>query len=282
MTSYSIGLSALRANQFALEATSHNIANAGTEGYHRRSVRLEAQFIPTASTATFFNGRGVGIGDVVNVRDATNEGLLTRAIGDVEQAGQNVAFLRRIEAFLATSENTVSDKINNLFSRVQTLTSDPNSTTLQIAVVQAGNDVASALRQGSQQLSALNQQLTYEVERELESANAKLSELQQLNQRITKLELQGQTALNERDQRDQLVNELASSIGLQRGNRNQQLGISTRDNLIQFEQFRATVAVRAARRRPGRCDTRRNYGDGCRRQAGKHARHHQQHDSRLQ
>lgn len=216
MTSFAIGLSALRANQFALEATAHNIANAGTEGYHRRSVHLEAQFHQTPSSH-FFNGRGVSISDVVNVRDATNEALLTRAIGDVEQAGQNVAFLRRIEAFLATSENTLSDKINNLFSTFQVLTSDPNSSTLQTAVVQAGDEVASTLRQGSQQLSALNQQLNYEVDREIEVANTKLAELQELNQRISKLEFEGHNALNERDQRDQLVNDLAASIGLERG-----------------------------------------------------------------
>ena len=37
-----IAISALRANQYALNVTGHNIANAGTQGYHRQ----EAVFLP--------------------------------------------------------------------------------------------------------------------------------------------------------------------------------------------------------------------------------------------
>ena len=38
--SLSIGYSAIRANQVALETISNNIANAGTEGYHRQVVDM--------------------------------------------------------------------------------------------------------------------------------------------------------------------------------------------------------------------------------------------------
>ena len=217
MTIFAIGFSALRTNQFGLQAASHNIANAGTEGYHRRSVRLEADYLPIHATdAKFFNGRGVTVGDFSSVRDIASESLLTSAVGDLARADQSVAYLRRIETFLANGEDSVAEKVNHLFGELQKLSSNPSVDTLQAAVVDAGKDLAHSIQSNAQQLELIGRQAEFELTREIEVANTRLVKLQELNLRISDLELQGGNALDERDERDRLVNDIAESIGLKR------------------------------------------------------------------
>ena len=56
MSSFSIGLSGLQTSQYAMEVISNNIANADTEGYHRRRIHLEAREVDKFAGFQFGNG----------------------------------------------------------------------------------------------------------------------------------------------------------------------------------------------------------------------------------
>ena len=65
---FSIGLSGLNAAQAGLVTTSHNISNAGTEGYTRQRTVQEAQ-------EPFFSGGGfLGTGTKITVAKSNSRG----------------------------------------------------------------------------------------------------------------------------------------------------------------------------------------------------------------
>ena len=60
---YSIGLSALDAAQRALDVIGNNIANAGTDGYHRQRVELDPAF--STQSGGILLGGGVNVEGVL-------------------------------------------------------------------------------------------------------------------------------------------------------------------------------------------------------------------------
>ena len=72
MGSFYIGASGIQANQYALNATAHNVTNAGTDGYSRQQILLsDTNYIKLGKTAigTNMSGLGTKISDVRLVRD---------------------------------------------------------------------------------------------------------------------------------------------------------------------------------------------------------------------
>ena len=217
MTSFAIGLSALRVNQRALQAVSHNIANAGTEGFHRRSIRLktvEQPFLPSNNTIP--TGRGVSIGSISAIRDSAVEGTLTRTIGEQANVNQSLVYERRIENIIAQTDNSIADKVSIVFRELQLLSSEPNSTTRKQSAINAVADLATTIRDSSSQLTSMRQQIEYELAEEVNNGNKLMTQLIDPNKKIRQLELQGSDAPDERDQRDVIVNDLAESVGLNR------------------------------------------------------------------
>lgn len=217
MTSFAIGLSALRVNQRALQAISHNIANAGTEGFHRRSVRLQTVEQPIPGlTNTSPTGAGVSIKSIARIRDLAIEGTLTRTISDQASVDQSLIYNRRIENIIAQTDNSIADKAAVVFRELQLLSSEPNSTTRKQSAVNAIDDFATTVRDSYTRLTAMSHQIEFELKEEANLGNSLFSQLSDLNQKIRQAELQGVEVPDDRDQRDVVVNDLAASIGLNR------------------------------------------------------------------
>ena len=94
--SFGIGLSALRANQFAINTISHNIANASTEGFHRQEAVFQTNQITTTSSE--FGGAGVDIAEVRRFRNIISESALTSATADLSRVEQSLQIESRIES----------------------------------------------------------------------------------------------------------------------------------------------------------------------------------------
>lgn len=217
MTSFAIGLSALRVNQRALQAISHNIANAGTEGFHRRSIRLQTVEQPLHGTSTPSpTGAGVSIKSIARIRDLAIEGTLTRTISDQASVDQSLIYNRRIENIIAQTDNSIADKASVVFRELQLLSSEPNSTMRRQSAVNAVEDLATTIRDSHTRLTAMSHQIEFELKEEANLGNSLLSQLTDLNRKIRQAELQGVDVPDDRDQRDVVVNDLAASIGLNR------------------------------------------------------------------
>ena len=86
------GLSSLRALQRAMDTTSHNIANASTEGYTRQRVDFATR------QPEMYGGNWIGTGvNVTTVKRVYDEFLATQ----VRSSGGNLA---RLDAFATQAE----------------------------------------------------------------------------------------------------------------------------------------------------------------------------------
>ena len=207
----SIGASALRANQIALDVTGHNIANANTEGYSRQRVHF-AERGPTRRYG-FLLGSGVDVSRI----ERAEAGAIGRAIGDnladVRSAETQLRTVNRIEALLAPGIGSLNNRLQGFFDSLERLSARPGD---YVARLQAVND-ASRLTSELNSLAASLGELGLGVEQELQGSVDRVNEVAQqivgLNRQILQAKHNAASPNTLLDRRGQLADELASLVG---------------------------------------------------------------------
>jgi len=122
---FNIGVSGLNAAQASLAVTSHNIANASTDGFHRQTA-LQGTENPQGTGVGFF-GRGV---DVETVRRAYSQ-FLDNAVLTAQTQGSYLdtynSQISQIDNLLADPSAGLSPALQSFFSSVQDVASNPSS-----------------------------------------------------------------------------------------------------------------------------------------------------------
>ncbi len=214
MPNFSLGLSALRSSQYALEVVSNNLANANTDGHHRRQVHF--QELPPNQLGRFRIGSGVNIHYIERIRDQITEASLTNVISDVSHVDQLLVLERQIEATLLNGNSSVGTELDQLFAELTKLTAAPDEPAQRAAVIETGQRLAGVLRQAASQLSELKSSVRFQITQEVGLLNQHMDTLSELNMKIQNLTAQGFQANTELDQRDALLNEIAEMIGISR------------------------------------------------------------------
>jgi len=122
---FGISVSGLLANQAALSTTSHNIANANTEGYSRQRAS-QTQRLPEFIGGNYF-GSGVEIGDVKRIFEQTHQLEIQSATANFSQLDNYLTQASRVDGLLADSKNGLNSAIQNFFSSLQGVVNDPSS-----------------------------------------------------------------------------------------------------------------------------------------------------------
>jgi flagellar hook-associated protein 1 len=214
MPDFTVGLSALRSSQLALDVISNNIANANTEGYHRQSAYLAS--LPSERSGRFLLGRGVSVNFIERARHQVTEAALTNVIADVRSADQRLALERQIEAALMNGANSLGEQLDQFFGDMTRLASAPDEWAQRSAVIETGRRLAATLRESSAQLTKLRSAVRYQMQQEVAALNGKLRRLGKLNQEIQSHTAQGFQPNGEMDERDKLLNEIAEITGVSR------------------------------------------------------------------
>lgn len=207
----STGVSALQAFQRALDTTSHNIANVGTEGYSRQITQLVTR--PPQQTGAGWIGSGVEVSTVKRQYDE----LLA------QQARLASSSFSRFDAFA-----TQADRVNNLFSAtdtglsatlqnfanaVQDVADSPSSiASRQVLLSQAGN-LVERFKSYDSQLTQFDQQVETSVTSEVSQVNTLANGIARLNANIAEVVSgNGQPPNDLLDQRDHLIDQLATHL----------------------------------------------------------------------
>ncbi|QEF98511.1 Flagellar hook-associated protein 1 [Stieleria maiorica] len=214
MPNFSIGLSALQTSQFALEMVSNNISNANTDGYHRRSLTLQATHPDIVGG--FRVGTGVTISGINRVRDSVTEASLTSVISDSSDVEQLLNIERKIESALLTGDNSIGRQLDAFFAEFTNLSASPNEPAQRSALLETGKQLTGGLRDAAQQLTELKGNIRLQIEHEIELLNGDLGELRDVSFQIFKFEAQGIEHNNELDQRDAVLNRIAEVVGIRR------------------------------------------------------------------
>ncbi|WP_296418255.1 flagellar hook-associated protein FlgK [Pseudooctadecabacter sp.] len=174
--SLSNALSGLTASARMAEVVSSNVSNALTEGYGRRSVNLSAAVV---------GGRGAGV-EVGNVIRHVDQGILAdRRLADAG-IGSNSAMVSTLTTLQdivgqAGEAGGLSSRIVAVETALVDAATDPSSTVRLTAVRDRFSELASGLNDASRQIQTERERADASIAQQVETLNASLQQLEQLN-----------------------------------------------------------------------------------------------------
>ncbi|NEX62684.1 flagellar hook-associated protein FlgK [Noviherbaspirillum galbum] len=207
-----VGQSALAAAQAGLATTAHNIANASTPGYSRQVV-LQG----SAGGQDFgygFVGKGTQVADVRRVYDD----LLTERVRAAQSSSSRLdayySQISQINNQFSDATTGLSPSLQDFFKGVQDLAANPNSNASRQSMLSSAEALASRFQSLNSQLQEVGDGINSQINATVGSINAYSTQIAQLNDEIEKAQagLDGKTANDLLDQRDQAVNELSKQI----------------------------------------------------------------------
>ncbi len=210
---FQIGLSGLRASQFALSTVAQNLANANTEGYHRQTVSFQTR-LPQQFGVNLL-GRGVEIRSVDRVRSQILESSYTNALSDLRSVEQRLSIEGQIESLFLPGQGSLQESLSGFFDELSTLSANPTEIVQRNSVVRQGVNLAQQIRDTSNQLTEIKTNVGKQIELEVAALNGQLRDLVALQTEIKIASVHG-TPNDLLDRRDQLINSIAEKIDIQR------------------------------------------------------------------
>jgi flagellar hook-associated protein 1 FlgK len=208
-----VGQSGLQAAQVGLTTTGHNIANASTPGYSRQVV------IQAAAGAQDFGFGFVGRGtEVSTVRRVYSEFLNTQVMNaqtSKTSLDSYSAQIAQIDNMLADSTSGVPASLQDFFSGVQDLASNPNSDPSRQSMLSSAQTLAGRFQTMGSQLDEIRQGVNDQISTSVTTINGYATQIAQLNDAIEKAQGtsgDSKPANDLLDQRDQLVSELSKEV----------------------------------------------------------------------
>ncbi len=215
MWNFAIGISGLDAARKGLDVIGNNIANAATEGYHRERIDLSPSF--STQQGSVLIGGGVDVHGVSRIIDSMLEAELLRQKAFQGQITQEYSTLATVEGAFGelTAGTGLNASIDRFFGAIGDLSAHPDEVIWQDQAVSAAQGLAGQFRTLSESLNSLESQIRLEVDNTLEHVNTLAGQIAQLNGSIQRIEISGASANNLKDERDQLISQLAGLIGVQ-------------------------------------------------------------------
>lgn len=212
MSLLGVGSSGLAAAYAAINATSNNIANVNTPGYSRQNVvqtTMPGQF----SSGGFF-GRGVTIESVRRAFDAQVNGQVQFSEAQSAEAATQSRLMRAVDELFATDDVGMGNALDNFFSSMTQASSRPSDIASRAAVISSGLELASRLNQASSQLDEQGRNVDLGIRATVVQINSLAQKIGRLNDAISLARGSGQTPNDLLDQRDEVVRQLNTQVGV--------------------------------------------------------------------
>ena len=204
-----VGRSALVASQTALQVAGNNMANAATEGFHRRSVHLSPIRGDIVGRNQFI-GRGV---QLVSVRREVDTALQSRyrdALSEENAGLIDQRFLTAIETLQnELTDNDVSSLLSAFFNSFSEVANSPSDNAVRAVAIQQGTSLASRIADLRSDYSEVLSQVDRQLDTAVEAVNGLLDQIADINDQIVQAEPGVGEANALRDQRDLLIDELS-------------------------------------------------------------------------
>lgn len=212
-----MALRALQAQQTGIDVTSHNVANANTEGYSRQNVSISTTE-PFASpgmnrpASAGQIGTGAIATDIQRARDMFLDAQWRSEAGASSNATNRSDALEQVEVILDEPQGVGLGTLFNEYYRVwNELSNDPSASALPVrtTVVQQTLSLTTAFNRIASQLANVRVGQNSEIGTDVADVNDITAQVLTLNQTIVQIELTGQRANDFRDRRDALMDRLS-------------------------------------------------------------------------
>jgi flagellar hook-associated protein 1 len=217
---FGIGLTGLQAAQLGLATTSHNIANASTEGYNRQLL-VQGTQIPQL-TGSGYVGQGT---TVDTIKRAFSDFLYRQVLlGSTQQSAEDSfnTLISQVNNLLADESAGLTPALQDFFSAIDDVANEPGTVVTRQALLGSAQSLVARFQLLEQRLQELGDGVNRQIVSQVAEINSLAAQIAKVNDRIQLAEGTGQQPANDlRDQRDQLVLELNRIIGatvVQQGN----------------------------------------------------------------
>ncbi len=246
-----MGARSLQTQQQGVEVAGHNLANVNNPAYARQRVQIQSS--QTVPSAVGPQGTGAENAAIRQVRSALvdrqlfGELSITGLLEAEQQAyqyaqanlGQQIdRTASGVAGAAAGSQNGLAEYLNGMFASWQSLSTNPTSSAERQVLLLKAQSLATQFNQVDQRLTNLRGVLNESVLDDVRKVNSLLSEIADLNQKITNTEHSSNGMANDlRDTRIERVEELSKLINLQATELNNgAINISIDGNLVVDEE----------------------------------------------
>ena len=214
LTNIHVGASGLKASQYAMNTTGHNLANVETNGFVRQQTVLTSSMYLTIGNnkvSPVQIGFGVNTEEIRQVRDQFLDQAYRKEAGRQGFYDSQREAVSEIENIFGELQGVAfQDSLESFWVTVQELAKQPDSRVAQASLVQTGvafvERADTIYRQMLHYQVNLNQQIKDNVNR----INKIGAQLDDLNSQVLKVEAgKVENANDYRDQRNRLIDELA-------------------------------------------------------------------------
>ncbi len=221
---------ALNASHRALEVTGQNIANINTPGYTRQRLDIKSLYLRGGE---FYNsnpnariGFGVEITGVSQLRDPFLDIQYRLQMAKLGTTDAQVAGYEKLANILdETNQNGIKNALIDLNSQLQKLAQNPNSKEYDSMVRSSSQILLNLFHQNATDLQEVRKDLTNEFrDTTIPDANKIIQNIAELNESIKNSEILGNPALELKDERNELIDELASYLPITVKYRDHDLG----------------------------------------------------------
>lgn len=204
----SIAASGAKAARTALDVTAQNIANASTEGYVRRSARMEEVAVAGGLLRQGdISLSGVRVDGIDRNADMFRQSEVRRTGSDLARATTELNGLKTLEN--AVEQAGVYEAVVDFEAALQQLSSDPTSSSLRAAVLGAADALASKFNIAASGLDAAGEGLRFEAAATVDEANVIAGELARVNLKLARAGAGSSDKATLLDQRDLLLERLS-------------------------------------------------------------------------
>lgn len=234
-------LSGMKIGQNALDVLSGNVANAGTPGYHKRSVSV----IDSLGAKSTYARQGA----LTRTFNQSLQQHYTRAVSDSSFASARASYLDRLQTLFGMPGTTGS--LDSVFSAFETsltsLTSSPDNFANRADTVQKAQELAGALNRLSGDVQSLRQEVEAKISTSVEDINNQLQSLERINNRLADQGIDPSSRATLLDQRDRLIGTLSEQMDLRVSYRNDDtVALMTRSGVGILDGRASTISFESA------------------------------------
>jgi flagellar hook-associated protein 1 FlgK len=200
---------ALLAQQYQMNVTGHNIANASTPGYSRQRAHIVTTS-PTESGGGML-GTGVIVQSVDRLRNRFIDTQIRSSNDAYGMASQEYQILSQIEAtYNEPASTAMSGTLSTFFNSWQALATHPEDSVTRNSLLLAGQNVTDVFHRLNTEMTTLRSSLREEIQTKLDRINTLTSEIADLNVQLTAANVSGTNTGDMRDTIGTKLEELSS------------------------------------------------------------------------
>ncbi|MDJ0961660.1 MAG: flagellar hook-associated protein FlgK [Acidimicrobiia bacterium] len=204
--------SGLQAAQAGMDTASHNVANAGTDGYTRQRVGLASRLPHQAPFGQI--GTGVDIDDISRVRNSLLDARVRSSIGGQGRLDTLAGLLGGLEAATGEPDHGITASLGGLWSSFEELALDPPDAAARTGVLAQLDALARHVRSIAGSWSGMESNAVADIEATVAETNRLVAEVARLNQAIAGSSASTGSPNDLMDQRDVVLDQLSRIAGV--------------------------------------------------------------------